>query len=223
MIAQRRILLIPLVASLVLLCMGCTDQGDARERIGADAEWGTLFDGETLDGWMNPYDWGEAWVEDGEIRLRADEKFFLVTEATYDDFELEVDVRVPDAEANSGIMVRAQVDSNRVIGYQAEVDPSDRRWSGGLYDEGRRGWLHPASDDSLSGERFRREVGHAFDRSGWNTYRIRCLGDSLDIFVNGVHTTAYVDTLDRSGYIGLQHHGEAGKVYRFRRVRLREL
>ena len=30
----------------------------------------------------------------------------------------------------------------RVHGYQVEIDPSDRAWSAGIYDEARKGWLY---------------------------------------------------------------------------------
>ncbi len=186
-------------------------------------EWTQLFDGESLDGWRNPYDWGEARVENGTIELQADDKFFLVTEDTYGNFVFEGEVRLPDRESNSGFMFRAQVDTNRVYGYQAEVDPTDRAWSGGLYDEGRRGWLHPPEEDSLAGVSFRKEHGDAFKPTGWNEYRIRAAGDSLKIWVNGEMTTAVRDTVDREGVIGIQHHGEDGKVYRFRDLRIRRL
>lgn len=188
----------------------------------ADA-WQPLFDGETLEGWHNPYDWGEAWVENGEIHLRADRKFFLVTDTTYDDFVFEAEVRLPDAESNSGFMFRAHVEPNNVYGYQAEVDPTARAWSGGLYDEGRRQWLHPVREDSASVAAFRAAAGDVYRPDDWNHYRIRAEGDSLIIAVNGHRTTAYRDTMDASGYIGIQHHGEAGKVYRFRNLRIREL
>lgn len=191
---------------------------------GASArDWTQLFDGETLDGWTNPYEWGEARVENGEIRLQANDKFFLVTDTTYRDFVFEGEVRLPDRESNSGFMFRANVDTNRVYGYQAEVDPTDRAWSGGLYDEGRRGWIHPPEGDSVAGARFRREQGDAFEPTGWNRYRIRAVGDSLKIWVNGEQTTALRDTLDREGVIGIQHHGEDGKVYRFRNLRIRPI
>lgn len=185
------------------------------------ADWTSLFDGKTLEGWTNPYDWGKARVENGEIRLQADEKFFLVTDTTYRDFVFEGEVKLPDRESNSGIMFRANVDTNRVYGYQAEVDPTDRAWSGGLYDEDRRGWIHPPEGDSAAGAKFRKEHGDAFKPTGWNQYRIRAVGDSLKIWVNGEQTTALRDTLDREGVIGLQHHGEDGKIYRFRNLRIR--
>jgi hypothetical protein len=36
-------------------------------------------------------------------------------------------------------------------------------------------------------------------------------------------TTAYRDTMDSEGVIGIQHHGEDGKIYRFRDLRIRTL
>ncbi len=188
-----------------------------------DDTWKMLFDGQTLKGWTNPYEWGKAWVEDGEIRLQADKKFFLVTEKTYRDFIFEAEIKMPEGQSNSGFMFRCHSQPNRVFGYQAEVDPSDRQWSGGLYDEGRRGWLHPRSDDAQSAQAFVAATKGAFKRHDWNHYRIHCVGSSIRIYVNGVLTTDYIDATDRQGHIAIQHHGEKGKVYRFRNLRIREL
>ncbi len=48
---------------------------------------------------------------------------------------------------NSGIQIRSEsthdYNNGRVHGYQVEIDPSARAWSGGIYDEARRGWLYP--------------------------------------------------------------------------------
>ena len=70
---------------------------------------------------------------------------FMATEQTYGDFILEFEVKChPDL--NSGVQFRSEskpdYNNGRVHGYQCEIDPSDRAWSGGLYDEARRvGWL----------------------------------------------------------------------------------
>src|SRR5210317_1747568 len=68
--------------------------------------WNDLFDGRTLTGWTNVYDWGEAKVVDGEIQLTADKKFFLCTEKTYSDFIFEAEVKLPEGKSNSGFMFR---------------------------------------------------------------------------------------------------------------------
>lgn len=207
------------LAILGLLMWGCASTGVSPAA--GTGEWQNLVDGSTLAGWSNPYDWGEAWVENGEIRLRADKKFFLVTGSTFRDFVFEGEVMVPDTASNAGFMFRANVEPNKVYGYQAEVDPKSRRWSGGLYDEGRRGWLNPPAGDTVAGRIFREGPGRAFVPGRWNRYRIEAVGDSLKIYVNDTLTTGYRDSEDREGYIGIQHHGEAGKVYRYRNLRIR--
>lgn len=195
----------------------------AEDSASSEPGWRPLFDGATMAGWSNPYDWGTASVVDGEIHLLADRKFFIVTDEEFDDFVFEGEVMLPDTMSNAGFMFRANVEENKVFGYQAEVDPKGRRWSGGLYDEGRRGWLVPAAGDAAAATAFREGPGRAFDVTEWNRYRIEAVGDSLKIWVNDVLTAAYSDTVDAAGPIGLQHHGEDGKVYRYRNLRIREL
>ncbi|RYD33077.1 MAG: DUF1080 domain-containing protein [Verrucomicrobiaceae bacterium] len=200
-----------------------------------------LFDGKTLNGWKNPYTWGEAKVVDGEIQLTADKKFFLRTEKSYGDFVFEAEVLLPAGPANSGFMFRAKVEPNKVTGYQAEVDGDPKRgWSGGLYDEGLRAWFisprnfvrkdptpeQKAEDEAANAAsiaEFRKRAGDAFKRNDWNTYRITCQGNRLKIEVNGVTTTDVTDDRDKSGPLAIQHHGEKGATYRFRNLRVREL
>jgi len=191
---------------------------------GKKEKWTNLFDGKTLKGWTNPYDHGEAKVVDGEIHLLADDKFFLCTEKTYSDFIFEGEVKLPEGKSNSGFMFRANVKPNKVWGYQAEVDASERAWSGGLYDEGRRKWLNPQKpNDSPSGDAFREKTRGSFKRYDWNKYRIQAEGDRLRIWVNDVLCTDYRDDMDSEGYIAIQHHGEDGQVYKFRNLRIKEI
>jgi Domain of Unknown Function (DUF1080) len=197
---------------------------------GAQAEtlkpgWVPLMTGHDLRGWTNPFPWGTAVVSSNEIHLTADRKFFLVTDRPYTNFVFEGEVLLPPGEANSGFMFRAQVAPKRVWGYQAEVDGDEtRRWSGGLYDEGRRMWfISPIRGDAASEAAFRARAGEAFKRHDWNTYRITCQGRQIRIEVNGVVTTDIEDAQDAAGVIALQHHGEKGKVYRFRNLRVKEL
>lgn len=189
------------------------------------ADFVPLFDGKTLTGWKNPYEWGKVEVVDGEIHLTGEKKFFVVTEKTFGDFIFEGDILLPEGQANSGFMFRAHVEKNKVFGYQAEVDGNaDRKWSGGLYDEGRRMWFaSPIKGDKASEEAFRARAGDAFKRNDWNTYRIECRGKSLKIFVNGVLTTDVEDDMDASGVIAIQHHGEKGQTYKFRNLKIQEL
>jgi Domain of Unknown Function (DUF1080) len=198
---------------------------EPKVAVGREDGWVSMTNGRDLSGWRNPFTWGEAKVVDGEIHLQGDRKFFLVTEKSYGDFIFEGEVFLPAGDSNSGIMFRAHVAPNRVWGYQAEVDGDEKRkWAGGLYDEGRRGWfISPITGDPDSIAAFRARAGESFKRHDWNRYRITCIGRRLRIEVNGVVTTDVEDATDASGVIGLQHHGEKGQVYRFRNLRLHEL
>lgn len=188
------------------------------------SDWTPLFDGKTTEGWKNPYKWGEVKVVGGELHLTANKKFFLVTEKIYSDFVFEGEILLPKGKANSGFMFRANVKPNKVFGYQSEVDGSDRNWSGGLYDEGRRAWfISPKRGDKESEAAFRKRAGDTFKRNEWNTYRITCKGDHIKIEVNGVTTTDVKDATDAKGVIGIQHHGEKGQTYKFKNLRIKEL
>ncbi len=197
-----------------------------------------LFNGTDLAGWRNPYPYGEAKVVDGEIHLLANDKFFLVTERKYSDFRLSVDIHLPDGQANSGVMFRCHVDDDapkkKVYGYQAECDGSDRRWSGGFYDESRRGWIWPSTKGRSEDQFLEHEeeskaafaqplIANALHRNGWNRFVVTCIEDRITIELNGVPTVTFRDTTDATGYIGIQHHGEDGQIYRFRNLFIKEL
>ena len=215
---MRTILSAVLVLALFTACSATADGHAKGETKDADKGWVDLFNGKDLKGWTNAYEWGEAEVVDGVIELTANKKFFLTTEKQFSDFELEVQVMLPkEGKSNSGIMYRCHVTPNKVFGYQAECDPTDRAWTGGLYDEGRRGWLAPKKNERGKTKLVKAPLGE------WISYRIVCVGDHLQVWVDGKQTTDYKDDLDAKGHIGLQHHGEKGQTYRFRNIRIREI
>jgi hypothetical protein len=191
-----------------------------------EKEWIQLFNGKDLDGWHNPYPHGTASVKDGVIELVADRKFFFAYNEKFSDFIMTAEIKLPKGKANSGILFRSQKKENgSMFGYQAEVDGSDRRWSGGLYDEGRRGWVHPKKPERnpYNEKHWKDTQKNALKRDDWNQYKIKCHGDHLQIWVNGVQTTDLKDSMDTTGFIAIQHHGENGQVYRFRNLRLLKL
>ena len=195
-------------------------------------QWDNLIDA-TMSRWENPYDWGQAEVQDGIVSLTTDvKKWFLLTKEEYANFVFEGEIKMPAGEGNSGFMFRCQKDKNKVWGYQAEVDTADdRKWSGGLYDEARRNWfVSPNRDNADTPEEkdasitaFRERAGDCYKQGQWNTYRIVCIGDHIQIYVNGTLTTDVYDGMDLKGPVGIQHHGEKGLVYQFRNLRIKDL
>ena len=237
-----KILLLPFLLFLAsccatkcpLECSKCTVKCAAiSDNSAVDDGFVNMFNGKDFSGWENPYDWGKFEWKDNEIHLTTvKRKFFLVTEKKYKDFILELEIKMPEGKSNSGVMFRCHKAKNKIFGYQAECDPSARRWSGGLYDEGRRGWMNPTRDKKpKEGTAYSKNLSGAWDdaklgalkRNDWNKYRIEVKGSEIKMSINGGLTTHVIDSTDAEGYIGLQHHGEKGKIYRFRNVKIKEL
>ncbi|MBM3976189.1 MAG: DUF1080 domain-containing protein [Planctomycetes bacterium] len=195
----------------VALC-ACFEQAAAQQ---ADSRPAPPFDGLTLSGWRALGD--AVWtVEDGAIRGRVGggAQSFLVSERTWADFELELEL-CNDAPGNSGVQIRSHVnEQGRLYGYQIEIDPSARAWSGGLYDEGRRGWLDDLADDE--------KARAAFRGGEWNRYRIVCDGPWIRAWVNGVATADRLDPLDLDGHFALQVHSGRDTNMRWRGLALVE-
>jgi uncharacterized protein YcnI len=148
---------------------------------------------------------------------------FLVTEELFGDFVLELELKIEDLSSNSGVMARGQYDPRanegrgRVFGYQIEADPTPRAWSGGIYDEARRGWLYPLDLNPAAKS--------AFKMGEWNSYRIEAIGKEIKTWVNGQEVAYVVDDMDARGHIGLQVHSisdakDAGNKTYFRNIRV---
>ncbi|OEK01179.1 hypothetical protein BFP97_06495 [Roseivirga sp. 4D4] len=192
----------------VIIVSACSNNQD---------EWTKPFNGVDLEGWKILGGEGTYSVIDEEIigTTKGTANTFLATEKPYGDFILELEVFV-DPRMNSGIQFRsAQKENGTVFGYQAEIDPSDRKWSGGLYDESRRGWLYPL-DLNEAGK-------SAFQNNTWNKYRIEAVGDLIHIWVNDICTAAVKDSVSGSGFIALQVHGVGTKEEEGRRVKWRNI
>lgn len=217
--------MIAIAAACLLAWMQAADAGESRpapphalERARQEATPHSveIFDGKTLHGWKAL---GDAhWtVENGELvgEVGGGSQSFLVTERAFGDFVLEVEVK-NELPGNSGIQVRSHVrEDGRLFGYQIEIDPSERAWSGGLYDEARRGWLQNLEENP---------AGHkAFKPGEWNRYRIECFGPWIRAWVNDVPTADWLDPLDLEGAIGLQVHAGKDTRVRWRNFRMSEL
>jgi type 1 glutamine amidotransferase len=143
---------------------------------------------------------------------------FLRTERSFTDFVFETELKV-EVPGNSGIQFRsAQGEENGrrfIFGYQAEIDCSKRRWSGGIYGERFGEWLADLKNDPAGKAAFRLDQ--------WNHYRIEAIGDHLRVWVNGVLTADLIDGRAPEGIIALQVHGGGQGSFRWRNPRIREL
>ena len=196
----------------------------AAPAVAQDSGWRPLFNGKTLDGWYPCNGTAPFVVEQGTITGRTVVKSpnsFLCTKERFGDFILEYEVWVA-TNLNSGMQLRSTADpaikNGRVHGYQVEIDPSDRAWSGGLYDEARRGWLY-----TLVGQDAARK---AFKLGQWNKFRVEAIGTSIRTWLNGIACANVIDDLSLTGVLGLQVHSigsdekRAGEIIRFRNLRI---
>ena len=209
-----------------------------------DGGWVDLFNGTDLEGWeVKGASESNFFVEDGimvaETKMGIPNTF-LATTKNFANFELEVDFKV-NKGMNTGVQIRSGVyevptstpylngsleESTRdwkagtVNGYQIEIDPSDRAWSGGFYEEGGRGWLVPLNENE--------EARKAFRQENWNHFRIIADGNHFEIWINGVKALETTDDKYSNGFIALQLHSiknedQLGLRVLWKNIRIREL
>ncbi|HWD88321.1 MAG TPA: DUF1080 domain-containing protein [Mucilaginibacter sp.] len=214
---------------LVFVVTGAlTTHAQTKKAKTTTSQWISLFNGKNLDGWKQAAGTAGYTIENGMIvgtTVVNSPNSFLVTQKEYGDFVLELDNKVDDTTSNSGVQTRSHLDASanngagKVYGRQVEIDPSHRRWSGGIYDEGRRDWLYPMELHAKSKTAYK--VGQ------WNHYKIECIGNSIKTWINGIPMAYMVDTIDKTGFIGLQVHSignnqsEAGKKIYFKNIRIK--
>ena len=193
-----------------------------------DAGHAPLFDGATLEGWAPMFGGNlDAWAaQEGEIRVvEAGRGGWLRTDRTYRDFDLSFDFIIPDG-GNSGVGLRCtSVGDPAFTGFEVQILDSHghaatRESCGAVYNA-----IPP---------RFQA----AKPAGEWNSYRILLVGDTLNVWLNGVHIHDDAQLDDRgiyrgddqplplneratTGFIAFQDHGEGG--LRLRNIEIQDL
>ncbi len=172
----------------------------------AEPQWVSLFNGKNLNNWKVVYGKATYKVVDGAIvgyvTTKSPDNTFLSPKGEYGDFILEFDFKVDDARLNSGVQFRSicdkKIKNGVMFGYQFEIDPAKRAWTGGVYDEKRSLWLYPLSMNPAAQS--------AFKIGAWNKGRIEAIGNSIRTWVNEVPCADLIDNQTLSGIFGLQVH-----------------
>lgn len=191
--------------------------------------WQSLFDGKTLNGWKLMTGKAEYKVGNGNIVgttvMNSPNSFLVCDKKFAGDFILELEAKIEDTSMNSGVQFQSNYDAaankgqGKVYGHQFELDPSSRKWSGGLYDESRRDWLYPVTLNP--------KAQSAFQLGEYNKIRIECFGNTIKTWLNDVAVSYVVDTIKTSeGLIGLQVHAinkpeQKGKKVYFKNIRIK--
>lgn len=211
-------------AGIVLACLyaPCSNAATASSA----ADWQDLFNGRDLSGFTTSGDI-DAWgVVEGEIRVvRPGHGWWLRTERMYRDFELELEFIIPEG-GNSGVGLRGSSSGDPAFtGFEVQIHDSPE----GSVSRESCGAVYNAVPPKAQAVRAPGE---------WNTYRIKLVGDTLDVWLNGVHVQQAQQLDDRgifrnddqplplkdrltTGYISFQDHGEGG--LRLRNLRIRDL
>jgi hypothetical protein len=191
--------------------------------------WQLLFNGKDTTGWKNntkkPI---AAKVEDGAINPHGSGGYVIVYEKPFGDFELKCDVKMDQPSCNSGIFLRIGNLKDPVqSGLEVQIlsgDETDMHSFGAIYD------LVAPSRNATHGP------------GKWDTVEVKCQGPKITVKVNGEKvssidcdewheagkrldgsTTKFktaVKDFPRSGFIGLQDHGD--NVW-FKNIKLRKL
>lgn len=191
----------------------------------AQPKWENLFNGKDFTGWTKLNGKAEYTIEEGGITGTSKSgtpNTFLATDKSYGDFILELDYKL-EAGLNSGIQFRSASNSpfknGRVHGYQFEIDPSARAWSGGIYDEARRGWLYTMEKNP--------SAKPAYKAGSWNHVRIEAIGNTVKTWLNDIACASILDDLSgtSSGFIALQVHEiykpeDEGKTIQWKNIRI---
>jgi hypothetical protein len=188
-----------------------------------NAGWENLIKGDNLEGWVVKNGEHKYEQKDGVITgtsVLGQSNGFLCTKRNYGNFILELEF-LSDDKMNSGIMIRAlskpEYNNSRVHGYQVEIDPASRAWTGGIYDEARRGWLYDLRNNEAA--------RNAFKHGEWNTLHIEAIGNHIRTWLNGVPCANLYDDMTAEGFIGLQVHSSKESDYKmqWRNIRIIDL
>lgn len=192
------------------------------------ANWKTLFDGKTLDGWEQKNGTATYEIKEGAIlgsTVDGSPNSFLCSKDNYGDFVLEFETKLLRDDLNSGVQIRShstpEYREGRVHGPQVEIESSPGQ-SGYIYGEATTGaWITPKAE----------ETAHdAFKNGEWNAYRVRAIGPRVQVWINGEKVSDTKNAKDlnseKPGFIGLQVHsyrGEHPAQVMWRNIRIREV
>ena len=226
--------------SLFLVCV----IGFGLPAFADDAGMVPLFNGKDLTGFTQKGGVAKYDVKDGVLigtSVPDTPNSFMCTEKEYANFELVYEFKV-EPPLNSGVQIRSlcydeetevtvdagngkkkskKIPAGRVHGYQVEIDPSDRAYTAGIYDEARRGWLYSLENNEAARK--------AFKQNEWNKIKVVCNGDSIKTWLNDVPAADLKDDMTPSGFIAFQVHGigkdnnKLGKTISWRNVMIKEL
>jgi hypothetical protein len=201
------------IASVLVLLMLMLAAAHAVAQECQDADWRTIFNGKSLDGWK-PNESPESWsVQDGQIVGHGPRSHLYYTGEEVQDFELKTDAMINHG-GNSGIYFHIKkhdadwfFDGHEVQINNSHVDPvrTGSLWHVVQFHDS------PVKDDE------------------WFTIHIRVQGKTATVWINDKLIVEYMEPEGipgerkiGKGFIALQQH-DPGSLVRFRNIMLKKL
>ena len=174
-----------------------------------------LFNGENLEGWTI-YGTEKWYVQDNLLVCESGpeaEYGYLATDKPYKNFILDLDFK-QEADGNSGVFIRSNVEGTTVSGWQVEVAPPGA-FTGGIYESYGRKWLIKPIIDKDKSLKF----------GDWNHMKIKVEGDLVTSWVNGVEMVSLDDEIigKGEGSVILQIHDGGGIKVKWKNIEIEEL
>lgn len=193
------------VLVLVILISACSTQ---------EKEY--LFNGENLDGWeifvddsiISPQDF--FYVNDGMIETVGVPLGYMRTVKEYSDYKLHVEWRYPEEPTNSGIFVHTHGPN---LIFPAHYQGQLKHENAGdfiVHGVGVKATLNDTvytSSEELKPLVPKIHPTNEKPAGEWNSYDIICKGNTIELWVNGLHQNTATNLSQTSGTIGLQAEG----------------
>ncbi|MFA4869970.1 MAG: DUF1080 domain-containing protein [Pedobacter sp.] len=174
-----------------------------------------LFNGKDLAGWT--IHGTEKWyVDAGELVCESgtDKAYgYLSTNQTYKNFILDLKFK-QEADGNSGVFIRSDIDGVKIKGWQVEVAPLNLH-TGGIYESYGRGWLiKPDPKDEVM-----------LKEGEWNQLKIQAQNGKITTWLNGKQMVNIDDEKigAANGFIALQIHDGGGIKVRWKDIKIKKI
>jgi hypothetical protein len=175
----------------------------------------SLFNGKDLAGWT--IHGTEKWyVDAGELVCESgpDKAYgYLSTNKAYKNFILDLKFK-QEADGNSGVFIRSDIDGVKIKGWQVEVAPLNLH-TGGIYESYGRGWLiKPDPKDEVM-----LKVGE------WNQLKIQAQDGKITTWLNGKQMVNIDDEKigAANGFVALQIHDGGGIKVRWKDIKIKKI
>ncbi len=171
----------------------------------------SLFDGESLAGWVEP-DTNLFWTaHDGILSAQSDpdkKGSILWTEKSFRDFSIELDFKMGKGTVDSGVFLRE-------INFQIQIGESGslkRDMTASPYIPG-KGYPVEASG-----------VADLLQQDDWNSLKIEAIGKTATVWLNSKEVMTYTtEEGPEEGAIGLQLHPNRDMSIDFRNIQVTEI